>query len=172
MRPVLVFSAVMFALAGLFGYHVIYKGHQATVSRLRALTVQEQQTQKLQADVAALYGRVERYRARLAPEPDPSWLANRVVALGEQAGLKFTTIDREAPQASAHYTRLAVTLQFQASYHQLGAFLDQLERAEHFFRVERMEMAKPQTDRELSSVLLVLSTFHLPRIQPATKKGA
>ena len=161
MKPLLVSGLLAFAVAGLLGYNVVYKGYQEKLHLVQTHIAQEQATQRLQKEVADLYRQIEQYRKRLAPQPDPSWLVNQVAAFGEQSGLKFSTIDREAPQELSQYTRLAVTLQFSATYHQLGLFLDQVERAQYFFRVERLDVAKPDRTGDAASVLLVLSTVYL-----------
>ena len=161
MKSIVLIGALIFAVAGLLGYNVIYKRSQERLHLVQTHIAQEQATQQMQADVAGLYRQIEQSRKRLAPAADPSWLVNQVVALGEQAGLKFPTIDREAPQELPQYTRLAVTLQFRATYHQLGTFLDRVERSSHYFRVERLDVVRPGSAAQPSSVTLVLSTMYV-----------
>ena len=167
MKSFFLTGLLAFAVAGILGYNVVYKGYQEKLHLVHTQLAQEQATRDLQRDVAERYRQIEQYRKRLAPEPDPSWLVNQAAALGQQAGLKFATIDRETPQGLSQYTRLAVTLQFSATYHQLGMFLDRVERTQYFFRVERLEVSKPKREGEVASVLLVLSTMYVRPVSAA-----
>ncbi|MBI2104709.1 MAG: type 4a pilus biogenesis protein PilO [Candidatus Omnitrophica bacterium] len=137
---------------------------------IQAQIADEQATQRLQADVAALLRQAEQSRKRLPEEPDPSLLVHDVVALAQQAGVQLTSISRETPQTFRRFTRLAVILQGTASYHQLGAFLDALERSERFLRVERFEISRP-TELGPASVHLSISTLYVPPVLPASAGG-
>ena len=164
MNQTLLLGAIGVALAALFGYHSIYAPKQEQVRVIQEQITQEQGDQQARTDVAALLQHLERYRKRLAPEPDTSWLVREVVALSKRAGVQLATINQDAPQAFQKSTRLGVTFQFTAAYHQVGAFLDELERADHFFRVEHLDINRAQEADQPSTVRLVVSTLYVPPV--------
>ena len=71
-------------------------------------------------------------------------------------------------------TRLGVSLQVSASYHQLGAFLDRIERAPVFIRVDRADLSgasdtHPSSER---TIHVVLSTLYIPPFTLADAHGS
>ena len=163
MKPALLIGVIGLALTGLLGYHG-YKRQQERARLIQTQIGQEQANQEAQAEVAALAQQIEQYRAQLSPEPDPSWLARNVTALGRKAGLELTTITQESPQPFAQFTRLAVNLNFSANYHQLGTFFDDLEQSDSFIRVEHLDVSSPKETGGRAVVHVVLSTLYLPPV--------
>jgi hypothetical protein len=162
------------AVIGLFGYHNIRARQQRLLGVIRHQIAQEEVNQQAQAEVAALFLQIEEYRQRLPPGPDPSWLVREAVAISEQAGISLAVINQEPPTPiPPHLTRVAVNLQFRASYHRLGEFLDLLERSRRFIRVERVDFAPPtgQDDTGEGAVRLVLSTVFVPEPMAALAGG-
>ncbi len=164
MKPPLVLAVIGLALTGLVGYHGIHGRQQERVQLIQAQIAQEQANRQVQQDVAALLDQVEQYRKRLPSEPEPSWLVREAVALGRKAGLELATITQESPQQFQQFTRLAISLEFKASYHALGTFLDYIEQSDAFIRAERLVLSKPGDEDGVTSVSLVLSTIHLPPV--------
>ena len=163
MKPTLLLGAIGVALTALVGYNFVYGPFQRQAAVIRSQVIEEQATQGMQAEVAALLQQLDQRRKQLPPEPEPSWLVREAVTLSEKAGLQVTTISQEPPSATDQSTRLAVTLQVTAFYHQLGAFLDELEHSDHFIQVDRMRMSRAQENGPLS-IEIALSTFYLPVI--------
>jgi Tfp pilus assembly protein PilO len=127
---------------------------------------QQQATRETEMEVASILQQIERHRKHLPQEPDPSWLVREVVAHAQQSGVQFTSITPETPQQFEEFTRLAVSVQFNASYHQLGNFLDDVERSERFIRVERVEVNRSGNE-DLASIQVTFSTLFLPPVLPA-----
>ena len=170
MRPLFLLAGIGVAIAVLVGYHVIYVPHQAQVRLTQDRIAEERATQEMQAEVAALLGQVERSRKRLPEAPDPSVLVHDVATLAQQAGVQLTSITREPPQELAPFTHLIVRLQGTTSYHQLGVFLDALERADQFLRVERLEVGKSNW-RGPATIQMVVGTFFVPPLLPGAGAG-
>jgi Tfp pilus assembly protein PilO len=120
----------------------------------------------VQADVAALLEEFEQYRKRLPPEPDSSWLVREAVALGHEVGVTLSTISIAAPQPYQQFTRLSVTLQLRASYHQLGTFLDHLERSDRYLHIDSVSISnRSHETSDLATIRLALSTVYLPPLR-------
>lgn len=161
MKPMMVMAGLGVVLGAFVSYNYVHQPQQKQVRRAETAIEEERAKQALQESVAALLKQVEQHRGRLATEPDSALLYREVVARAQQAGVQVTTIAQEPPQALQQYTRLGVNLQFTASYHQLGTFIDQLERAPLFIHVDRLEAGEPFS-ADQASIKLVLSALYLP----------
>ena len=170
MHPTWGIYVMSVVLSGGIGYNYVYAPSQKQVRLIQTQIAQEQQYQRAQADVASLLAQVDRYRKRLPEAPEPSWIVRELVTLAQQTGIQLTSITQETPQsATQQWTRLAVAVQFTASYHQLGAFIDAIERSQRFLRIERLTIARAEsTGSQLRApIQLTLSTMYLP---PLTKE--
>ncbi|MBI4003895.1 MAG: type 4a pilus biogenesis protein PilO [Candidatus Omnitrophica bacterium] len=164
MKQTLLPGAIIVAFAGFFGYHMVYRPQQVKLAEYPRQLAREQADYQAQADVAALAERVESYRRRLPREGDTSWLVNEVVSVANDVGVQVTRIVPEPPRDFQGVTRLGVSLQVTASYHQVGAFLDRIERGALFIRVDRADLSgasdiHPSSER---TIQLVLSTLYVP----------
>lgn len=162
MKSTLLLGAIGIAVGGFVGYNYGYVPQQTTVRLIDAQLAQEQSNQNTGSDVAVLLKDLERRSKRLAPEADSSWLAREVVALAQQAGVEVTTMTQDPPQVSPQVTRLGVNLEFNASYHLLGSFIDQLEQGKAFMRVDRLELSEVPGQKGVAMVRLAVSSFYLP----------
>lgn len=167
MKPAVLVGAIGVVTAVMIGYNAIYVPHQAQIGVIRAQIAQEQAKQQTRTNVAALLEQLERYRARLPQEPDSSWLVHELMGLAQQAGVPVTSITQSPPQTFESFTRLAATLTISASYHQLGALVDAIERSPHVLRVESVRLTPSQV-AEQAKVELGVSTVYVPPITPAT----
>ena len=152
------------ALGGLVGYDRVYVPSQQRVHQIHTQIAQEEEQQQTKTEVAALLLQIDQYRKRLPDEPDPSWLIREVVAHAKQAGVQLTTINQAPPQTFPEFTHLSVNLQFTASYHQLGTFLDAIERSNRLIRVEQLHLRavdEGNADAQ-ATIQLVLGTLYLP----------
>ena len=171
MKLSLLVGLIGLAAAGFVGYNFIYEPQQAQVHLIQAQIAEEQVHQQTQAEVTNLLQEVDQYRARLPQTTDPSWLVRELVALAQKAGVQLTTINQDSPQAYEPFTRLGATLQFSASYHQLGTFLDAIERSERFIRVERVHLGASDGAHGAAAVEIACSTLFLPPVLPAASGG-
>ena len=162
MKPILLGAAVGLVLAYLIGYNQIYGRQHKQLLLLHSQLTQEQANQSLQKETETLFKRLDGYRAKLPAEPDPSWLVREAMSASDRAGFTVDSIQPDTPHEDKLATRLSVNLAFQASYHQLGTFLDALERSDHFIRVEQLSVSWDPADKGQSKVQLTLGTVALP----------
>jgi len=174
--PWVIGAVVGLVLGYLVGYNNIYVRQRGQVQLKQRLVAQEQADQEARQQVTELLDQIERYRQQLPPEPEPSWLVDQAVAASRQAGITLSSIAPGAPQAGKFYTRLSVGFQFSASYHQVGAFLDHLERSPNFVRVENLDVNMVRGPQGATpTVGLTLSTLYVPpanSLKAASKKPA
>ena len=167
MKSTWVIYAAGIVLTCLIGYNYVYVPHQRQGRLIQAQIAKEQQHQRTQAEVADALQHIERYRKRLPEDADPSWIVQELVPLAQSAGIQLTSITQQPPHTIPQFTRLTVDVQFAASYHQLGAFIDAIERSKRFIRVERMNVARGEPATQHVPVQLALSTLYLPPlVQP------
>ncbi len=160
MKQTLPIGVLIVALALGIGYNFIHLPNKRQVNLIRKQIAQELANQQTQAEVSTLLKRTEEFRKRLPDEPDPSWLARAAVALAQTVGVQLTTINQELPQEFEQFTRLAISLQFSASYHELGTLLDAIERSDQFMCVERVRVGHSTTGDHVT-IEVVLSTIYL-----------
>lgn len=161
MKPWMVAALIVLATAYGIGYYGIHVPAQNEVRLIQTQIDEERAVQGTKGEAAALLTQIKRYHARLPDDVDPSWLAQEVVALAQQSGIQLASITQDAPQVLDTFTRLAVNLQFTASYHQLGAFLDEVERSPSFIRVDRLSVDRTDGD-ERGLIQVTFSTIVLP----------
>ncbi len=169
MKPALLIGVIGLALTGFLGYHALYVPQSGKARVIRAQIQQEQSNQKAQAELAGLLRDIEQYRKRLPPEPEASWLVREVVSAARKAGLELSSINPQGPQKLPQFTRLGIGIQFEATYHQVGAFLDELEHSDHFIRVDQVSLGGGRSDLGgKTSVRMELSTLYVPPLSAAT----
>lgn len=160
MKTLVVAGLVAVVVAVPFGYNIRRRTH-AQLAQVRQRIAQEHALQQTQTEIIAAMKQADRYRKRLPSEPNASWLVNEVVALSEQANVPLSTITQSPPQIFPQLTRLAIEIECMVSYHQLGDFLDRLERAEPFIQVEHLEILSKDEQEGALRVRLALSTVYL-----------
>ena len=150
------------ALIGLVGYNLVHVPQRRAADLTQQQIVEEQKHQQAQKDVAALLAEIGEYRTQLSPEADPAWLVQHVVDQARESEVEFTMISQHAPEGFGEFTRLSATFEISATYHQLGALLDQLEQSGRFIHVDHLEIRTSQYEDEPASVDMEVSTLHLP----------
>ncbi len=161
MKPFLVVLTIVVATTCGGWYYGIHVPAKNEIRLIQAQSPEERARQNTKEEVATLLAQIKRYRERLPSDADPSWLAQEVVELAQKAGVQLISITQVVPRSLDKFTLLSVNLQLTASYHQLGAFLDEVERSPHFIRVDSFSVDRAETD-ERGSVQVTFSTIVLP----------
>ena len=162
----MVLGVIGIAISLVIGYYGIYVPKHNEVRLIHEQSAQQQLHQQTEMEIADLLQQIERYHKRLPEEADPSWLVKQVMEFAEKDGIQLMSIVQGSPETAEQFTRLAVNLQFSASYHQLGGFLDHIERAIQFIRIEQLQVDRSD-DEGVAPVQLTLSTLFLPPLLPS-----
>ena len=164
MKPSLVSGIIVLALSGYFGYHIGYVRPRETLQQVQKGLKEAQQEQELRSEVAVSLEKLEREQKQFAPKADPDWLLQEVGKLTRDAGVQVTSLSPQPIQKQSEFTQLAVSLQFEATYHQLGQFLSHVEHAEHAIRIDELDVSPQRANAGRAQVRLVLSTLYVPPV--------
>ena len=125
--------------------------------------VQEPQLRQQHRQLA---GEVEKLRTALPSEEELPAVIERLSGLASQTGVKLQLITPSPPASGpALYKEIPIDIEALAGFHQLGTFLDILERSDRFMRVERLRVARQDRGRP-AAVQLVISTIYVPPVVP------
>lgn len=161
MKPALVSGVLVLALAGAFGYYGIYQPTQQKQHELHEQLSRERDTQVLRESVLGGAEEIDRLRQYLPEKPETESLLDAVDQLAKAQGIRLTSISPEEPKRVQDAQRLAVTLRFATSYHQLGQFLSALESAPHFLWIEGMDVSRDVSSGS-AQVTLTVSSMWVP----------
>ena len=168
MRPARVSGIIVLACAGYFGYHIAYVRPRETLQQVEQQLEEARQEQELRQQVAQSLNVLDQQRQRFAPRLDPDWLLQEVGKLAREAGVEVASLSPQTTQQGGEFTQLAVTLQFESTYHQLGQFLSRIERAPQSIRVDDLDLTPERGNTGTAKIRLVLSTLYVP---PLLTKG-
>ena len=136
----------------------------------RDLTQTRQRMAHLKAseeELSRLAAQYELPSVTLAPEEQLPELLERIAQLAHASHVHLLAVkpkadfDRLNPGASG-YLELPVTVEASAGYHQVGAFLDALERSESLVRVQELKIQANESDLWNHDVAIVLQTYLVP----------
>jgi type IV pilus assembly protein PilO len=96
--------------------------------QIRALEATANKLPEFQREVQALEARLEVLKRILPPETEMPDLMRRLQYLAAQSNLAIKRFNPGAPQQKEFYTEIPITLDFEGTYHNLGAFLDRISR--------------------------------------------
>ncbi len=165
MKPAVVTGIIVLALGSYFGYHVAYVSPGKSLEQVQLQAKEAEQEQELRAQVAASLKALEQARRKFAQRSDSDWLLQEVSKLGQEAGFQVTSITPQAPQKIGEYTQLAVSMQLETTYHQLGRFLSRIERTDSVIHVDDLDVTvPPRGETGRIQVRLVLSALHVPPV--------
>ena len=165
-RLSLIIATIILGIAGALGYNFIYLPNYQKVAQIQITIAEEQATQQAQKDISVLLQELETYRKSLPQSPDTSWLASEVMVISQQAGITLASIIQTSPEPYQQFVHLAIKLEFVCSYHELGTFVDLLERSDHFLRVERLEVSVAATGDSAGkpSVQIQIGSLYVPPV--------
>ena len=168
----MVSGIIVLAVASVLGYHIAYVRPGDAFAKVQQHVREAQQEQETRAQVALSLEALERERQRFAPRPDSDWLLQEVGKLASEAGLEVASLTPRPPQTWGAFTSLAVSLQFHATYHELGRFLNGVERSPYSIRVEELTMSPPRAlgggNPGPTQIQLSVSTLYVPPIMEPT----
>lgn len=160
-KPAVVSGVFVLALTSAFGYYGIHQPSQQKRLELHEQLSRERDTQVLKESIVGGIEHIDRLRKQLPEKPEVESLLHIVGELAQAQGIQLTSITPEDPKRVQDALRLAVTLRFSASYHQLGQFLSAVESSPYFLWIETMDVSRnPSTGA--AQVNLTVSSMWVP----------
>ncbi len=153
---------VILALCAYFGYHVAYVRPGKAVELIQQQLTEARQKHELQQVVVSSLYALEQQRTRFAERADPDWLLQEISQLTKAAGLEARAVSPHPAQTRGDVTVLRVSLQFSATYHELGRFLSRIESHPRFLQVDDLQLIARGAESGHADVRLTLSTLHVP----------
>lgn len=172
MKLSVISGVIVLALGGYFGYHIAYVRPLDSIEQIHQQLEEARQTQTLRTHVASAIITLEEPRQRLALRPDSTWLLQEVGKLAEEAGIQVASMTPRPPQPRGEATFLSVLLQFTASFHELGQFLNRIESHERFIRVDRVEVTPQAGASGKAQMQVALSALYLSSLHPTALTAA
>lgn len=167
-QPVVIPGVVVLVLAGYVGYHGVHRRYQQEMTQLQAQLHDRQEVQDMRTQLAGALGTLERKRQRLAPMPSVDWLVQEIDTIAAATGLRLTRIVPQRPESVDDFTRIAVSLEFSASYHELGTFVSSLESGPHLIHVDSLAIGRAASEEEgTSAMTLLVSAWYVPPLPTA-----
>ena len=179
-------SAVIAALLCVGFYYFWYSGalelqtqQEAKLAELqtqiRALEATANKLPEFQREVQALEARLETLKRTLPPEKEMPDLIRRVQYLAAQSSLQIRKFNPAAPIQKEFYQEVPVNLDFEGTYHNLGAFLDRVSRMSRLVNVGNVKVkaqSKPTINNTVAASLVATSYVYkdAPPLA-ATQKG-
>jgi type IV pilus assembly protein PilO len=125
--------------------------------QIRALEATANKLPEFQREVQALEARLEILKRILPPEKEMPDLMRRLQYLAAQSSLAIRKFNPGAPQQKEFYQEIPISLDFEGTYHNLGAFLDRISRMSRLVNMGDLKI-KAQPRPTLSNTIAVAAT--------------
>lgn len=139
---------------------------RAMLRRAEAATVEKTRLDNLRLEIVRLDSSVKQLESRLYERPQLPNILRRIAALGERYGLKFSAIypkyDELLQEMSSEGTPLMVLpveIQADGEYVRFGRFVEQLDKQDFLFSIERMDLSLTRDSYPLIRVTMQGNLF-------------
>ena len=140
---------------------------------IRALEATANKLPEFQREVQALEARLETLKRILPPEKEMPDLMRRLQYLAAQSSMPIKRFNPGAPQQKEFYTEIPVSLEFEGTYHNFGAFLDRISRMSRLVNMGDLKV-KSQSKPTISNTVQVaaIATTYVYRDAPPPTAAA
>lgn len=164
-RILVIQTLLIGGLATMVGNQWVVRPQHLAAAQAEREVAEARELLTLQRRLATQLPQVLAQRSRLPERQTLEPMVGELAKWAETAGVRLTNIEPTLPQTKAEVTRLAVSLQFESGYHELGSFVSLIERSPQYLRVDALQMqpVSGQTDKQPGSLrgTMVVSTFYL-----------
>ena len=126
----------------------------------------------LESELALLEDVYDSFVKRLPVQSEFPVFLEIISRLAKKNNIKIIAIEPQKSVDSEEffYQKIPVYVDASCSYHNLGAFLNDLEYAEKFIRVDTLEISSDPNSPDTHEVMMTLNTFCLRDRAPEVKK--
>lgn len=134
-------SAGIILVTLIIGAKIIYQPQQAQTVKLKAEIKKEMEKNSLMKDIISAQNALKRYQDRFSPQPDISWLSERVNQSADTLNIEILEIE-EATSAGEipGFIPLSVEVKVRANYYKIGKLVSQLEKSREFIEVTKINL--------------------------------
>jgi len=164
-KRIFVISAVIIMLA-LVVANSIFRSQSRRIEGLKAKVAEEHEKNRLLIEIGKMVEEIDSYQPRIPLERDVDWLRREVIRMANESEVKIVSITPKSPEKRHLYTRLAVEMEVECGYHQLGDFVSKLESFKKFISILKINSlslyAGAATGAErIAKARITISTFYL-----------
>lgn len=161
-KRIFVISAVIIMLV-LVVANSIFRSQSRRIEGLKAKVAEEREKNRLLIEIGEMVEEIDSYQPRIPLERDVDWLRMEVIRMANESGVKIISITPRSPEKRHLYTRLAVEMEVECGYHQLGEFVSKLESSKRFIKIDSLNLeAGGATGAErIAKASITVSTFYL-----------
>ena len=136
---------------------------EQTMLRIKDLQKQSKRVQ-LENEVGRQLNELKKVRDKVKSERESSKFLAEVAKLAGQMNLKLVSIAALPLEKYSDFMKLAVNLELDTTYHELGVFVSMIENAELFMFVGKLDITAQEKAEQLTSRVtarLVISTLFM-----------
>jgi len=126
---------------------------QELQGQIRALEATANKLPEFQREVQALEARLEVLKRILPPEKEMPDLMRRVQYLAAQSSLRVPKFNPASPAQKDFYQEIPINVDFDGTYHNLGAFFDRISRMSRLVNIGNVSI-KAQANPTVNSTIL------------------
>jgi type IV pilus assembly protein PilO len=140
--------------------------------QIRALEATANKLPEFQREVQALEARLEVLKRILPPEKEMPDLMRRVQYLAAQSSLRVPKFNPATPMQRDFYQEVPISVDFEGTYHNLGAFFDRISRMSRLVNVANVSVKAKATPTINSTITAsVVATTYVYQESAAAAAG-
>ena len=163
-KRIFVISAVIIMLT-LVVANSIFRSQSGRIERLKAEAAEEHEMNRLLVEIGRAVEEIDSYLPRIPLEKNVDWLRREVTRIAAESEVKIVSITPRSPEKKDLYTRLAVGMEVECGYHQLGEFVSELESSKRFTNIDslKLDAGKVEGAEWIAEARITVSTFYLKK---------
>ncbi len=166
-KNISVLTLVILVISVLLGYQLVYAPKMSTLRALEELQQTERKKQLLYDELTVYEKKVASYEKRWFPRgKEEITLLNRVREMAGEAPVHITAMvpQKKEDFPSKGYRKFPIAVAFSSTYHQLGAFMAEVENTETLMKIDRLFFTTYRKEEEGPPLRcdVVLSVFSVP----------
>jgi len=133
---------IIFLIAGFVGYAFIWLPSEGRLAAVKRSFEQVKEHNELLAKANKAYGKVSKLEQGFGTERDETWLMSEVHSMVSDVGMRITSTNPQVSQKFGDYVRIAVRVEAESTYHDLGQFVCDIENSRDFLKIEELSISK------------------------------
>ncbi|MCG2712779.1 MAG: type 4a pilus biogenesis protein PilO [Candidatus Omnitrophica bacterium] len=146
-QKLLMVGGTIFVLIFIWGGRFLYNKNNV---RLQKIKIQRQRV-KLENKVGINLNELTKIRKKMTVIQESSLFLAEVAKIAGQLNMKVKAITALPRETRNEFVRLAVSLEIDTSYHELGLFISKIEGSEVFMSIDKMELSSTVTAENAGS---------------------